>query len=272
MMLTGSSGSDIQRRQIDFRMRLIESWAISAGARILEIGCGQGDMTIALANAVGEDGHVTAIDIADENYGAPSTIGESTKRVATGPLGRRIDFRLGFDILSPEKRFETNQFDVAVLSHSMWYFASVEAVLETPATIQPWSSGLCLAEWRLAPTAIDQLGHLLSVLIQGQVELLKSDSESNIRSPFSLEQLQDALPSAGWHVRSTEVLESSGMDDGQWEISHCLSHSLADAESAGATPKTLRSIASQLDLLRSVTVDRTAHSLPSYVLTAARFP
>ena len=68
---------DVQRVQTQFRMQLAEGWQIPQGAKVLEIGCGQGDMTAALANAVGTQGHVTAVDIASPEYGAPVTLGQS---------------------------------------------------------------------------------------------------------------------------------------------------------------------------------------------------
>ncbi len=60
-------------------------WQIPAGARVLEIGCGQGDTTAVLADAVGSAGRVIAVDIADPSYGAPVTIGESARHLSDGP-------------------------------------------------------------------------------------------------------------------------------------------------------------------------------------------
>ena len=56
--------------QIQHRIDLITRWGINAGENVLEIGCGQGDTTITLAAAVGQDGHVTAVDPASLDYGA----------------------------------------------------------------------------------------------------------------------------------------------------------------------------------------------------------
>ncbi|MBB2480858.1 hypothetical protein H5P36_11700 [Bacillus sp. APMAM] len=46
--------------------------------RILEIGCGQGDTTAALADAVGVNGNVVAMDVASPDCGAPLTLGQAT--------------------------------------------------------------------------------------------------------------------------------------------------------------------------------------------------
>jgi ubiquinone/menaquinone biosynthesis C-methylase UbiE len=45
--------------------------AVPPGASVLEIGCGQGDMSIVLAAAAGPTGHVTALDPGALDYGTP---------------------------------------------------------------------------------------------------------------------------------------------------------------------------------------------------------
>ncbi len=42
---------------------LMDKARVPAGARVLDIGCGCGDTTVALARAIGPDGHVTGIDV-----------------------------------------------------------------------------------------------------------------------------------------------------------------------------------------------------------------
>jgi predicted methyltransferase len=60
---------DSQIGQIEHRINLVEKWNIKDGDRVLELGCGQGDCTAALAAAVGDKGSVTAIDPAPSDYG-----------------------------------------------------------------------------------------------------------------------------------------------------------------------------------------------------------
>lgn len=55
--------------QFEHRMKLVEFWGIMPGSRVLEIGCGQGDCTVVLAEAVGESGHVDAVDPGAPDYG-----------------------------------------------------------------------------------------------------------------------------------------------------------------------------------------------------------
>ena len=55
---------DLQLAQTGLRKRIVDIWGIQRGAQVLEIGCGQGDLTAVLAHAVGPEGHVTACDLA----------------------------------------------------------------------------------------------------------------------------------------------------------------------------------------------------------------
>jgi predicted methyltransferase len=60
----------IQYSQTLHRLALLQQWNVRIGSKVLEIGCGQGDCTTALASAVGDQGKVVAVDPADLDYGA----------------------------------------------------------------------------------------------------------------------------------------------------------------------------------------------------------
>ena len=62
----------VQYAQSCHRLALLEHWRVPTGAKVLELGCGQGDTTTVLATAVGEEGGVVAVDPADLDYGAAS--------------------------------------------------------------------------------------------------------------------------------------------------------------------------------------------------------
>jgi predicted methyltransferase len=61
---------DIQLHQTQHRLDIISDLNIFPGAKVLEIGCGQGDCTPVLAELVGETGLVTAVDPAPLAYGS----------------------------------------------------------------------------------------------------------------------------------------------------------------------------------------------------------
>ena len=44
------------------RMKITRLWNIQDGDNVLELGCGHGEGSLALANAVGSQGHLTGID------------------------------------------------------------------------------------------------------------------------------------------------------------------------------------------------------------------
>lgn len=67
--LADGSASASLISQMEHRLMLASHWNIAPGSRVLEIGCGQGDCTIVLADAVGEEGHVDALDPGSPDYG-----------------------------------------------------------------------------------------------------------------------------------------------------------------------------------------------------------
>ncbi len=260
----------VQLAQTRYRMQLVERWRIPEGARVLEIACGQGDMTAVLAHAVGPSGHVTAIDIADPAYGAPVTLGASAAHLLSSSVGSQIDFHFGFDLLEPAVSFPDDAFDDIVFSHGAWYFADLDQLGATLARVKPWAQRLCFAEWDLEPASFDQVAHLLAVLIQGQIELYKTGSEANVRTPFSKARFLALLDETGWRVLEEFAGDTRELQDADWEIDACLNHALPEARTLSITPKALSLIASQADILSSLTAKSKPRPLPSYGLTADR--
>lgn len=67
-----TSSSHVPRSQLTHRINLVKNiWKIPSGSSVLEIGCGQGDCTLVLAAAVGQAGHVDAVDPCLLEYGKP---------------------------------------------------------------------------------------------------------------------------------------------------------------------------------------------------------
>lgn len=61
-----------QLHQTEHRIAIVSKWGVEnwEGAKVLEVGCGQGDCTAVLAEAVGPNGHVTAVDPGPLDYGS----------------------------------------------------------------------------------------------------------------------------------------------------------------------------------------------------------
>lgn len=252
----------IQLMQTRYRMALADGWDIRPGAAVLEIGCGQGDMTAVLADAVGPDGRVIGLDNADPSYGAPVTIGESAQVLLDSPLGARIDIRLGTDAL--DERFDAHEFDHVVFSHCTWYFDSIARLRDTLRAVGRWAPRLCFAEWDLCPNHPDQLAHLLAVLVQGQLAAHWLDTGGNVRTPFSRETLRDVLAAAGWHIDHTQTVDTEGLQDADWEVDAAL-----ELASLFQLPGR-EFLAGQLDVLRSVAAEKGNRPLPAYQLVASQ--
>jgi SAM-dependent methyltransferase len=263
-MAAGATDPGVQQVQTRFRARLVEGWGIAPGDRVLEVGCGQGDMTAVLAAAVGETGHVTGVDLAEPSYGAPVTLGESAAVLRAGPFGARVAFRFGFDVLT--ETIPDDTFDHVVLSQCAWYFASLDQLRATLRRVRPWARRLCFAEWDLAPAAHGQLAHLLAVQIQAMVEATGERGDGNVRTPFSRQTLLRILDDTGWRAAEPSTVDTTGLQDADWEI-------WAARE---VLKRRLHTVPSPVqDLLRSHvdvldTVAGQVEPLPAYSVTATR--
>lgn len=91
-----------------------ETWAAALallrpaqGDRVLDAGCGTGRLAIAIADLVGEQGKVCAIDV------SPAMLRAAERQIARTPVGSRIELRQG-DVLSLP--YPDGSFDGAVAS------------------------------------------------------------------------------------------------------------------------------------------------------------
>ncbi|MFF9125557.1 class I SAM-dependent methyltransferase [Streptomyces sp. NPDC014889] len=267
-MAAADHSPDVQLSQTRHRAALVASWRIAPGSTVLELGCGQGDMTAVLAEAVGPEGRVVAVDVAETSYGAPVTLAESAARLAVGPLGPRIDFRFGTDVLDPSVDFPEGAFDHVVLAHCSWYFASLGQLRDTLARIRPWARRLWFTEWDLTPTSGDQLAHLLAVLIQGQVEAAGSRGQGNVRTPISRETLLRLLPCTGWTADGGGPVDTEELQDGDWEVAACLELAGRQDRLAVLPDPVRQLVLSQADVLRAVAKPHGNRALAAYSVTA----
>ncbi|MHC0038559.1 SAM-dependent methyltransferase [Pseudoneobacillus sp. C159] len=204
---------EIQQVQLQHRFDLVEAFGLRKGMRILEIGCGQGDTTVALADAVGESGKVVAIDIANRDYGAPLTLGEATDRIKASALGDRITFHFETDFAT----FEFDEvFDVVVLSHSSWYFKHPEDLLGYFIKLRGRAKSICFAEWDLDFTDINQRAHFCAVSILA-LHSNFVDSGGNVQNLFHKRQIQELLEKADFQIEKQMIINATYLPDGRWE-------------------------------------------------------
>lgn len=210
---------------MDHRLQLISFWDIKPGSKVLELGCGQGESTIALADAVGEGGHVDAVDNCDPEYGEPFKVTDSTQFILNGPLGKRISFHLfsnSIDYLNDlEESFEP--YDCIIMSHSIWFLDSPETLTKVVSACARRTKALCVAEWGLRATRPQSQPHLIAAVLQG---ILQANNAAppmdNIRTVLSPTQIKSAIINSGkLNLQKEELaLCNEGILNGYWEISN----------------------------------------------------
>ncbi|MFD1336686.1 SAM-dependent methyltransferase [Oceanobacillus iheyensis] len=251
-------GDTIQQFQLNHRMELVNAFQVEKGMRIIEIGCGQGDTTAALANAVGENGKIVAIDIAKEDYGAPLTLGQANQVIKQSPLGDRISFYLDTDFLE----FETNEtFDMAILSHSSWYFNSPSQLQKYFSKLRRITKKLCFAEWDLAYANIQQRPHFLAASILALYSNFVSN-DGNIQHLFDKRQIQTYIEDVGFNIIDQSTVDATYLQDGDWERSYA--NSIRESFSE-ASPMIQTLVESYYDIMNQPS---NFQSLNSFVLSA----
>jgi ubiquinone/menaquinone biosynthesis C-methylase UbiE len=213
--MTGNAPSD--EPQESHRARIIGTWSLPISGTILEIGCGQGDCTVVLANTVGPKGHVDAIDPASLDYGSPETLGQAQHRISQSEIGSRITWHQSspLDFLAS---IEQDAYDVAVLCHSLWYFASPTSVTDTLRALRGKARRLCIAEYALSATHPDAVPHVLAALTRYSLEIHNPASDENIRTALAPSVIQAMAESVGWRLASDKrIVPDENLQDGKWE-------------------------------------------------------
>ena len=229
------SHPQIQTSQTAHRIRLLTSWnttqTIKPGSNVIELGCGQGDMTTVLASAVGPNGTVIALDSCPnpETYGAPYTLKEAQDHISNSEIGNRITFINGVDpveyLYGIKRTGRGVEFDCVVMANCLWYFASVKEVEDTFRVIRGLGPDikLLISEHGLKTSLSgrEAMPHIHAVLAQAALEAFKAkgSSNSNVRTVLSPDSISEVAKSAGWELAREEyVIPDAGYLDGKWEV------------------------------------------------------
>jgi 2-polyprenyl-3-methyl-5-hydroxy-6-metoxy-1,4-benzoquinol methylase len=258
----------VQAIQTQVRRRLADIWDICPGSTVLEIGCGQGDMTLVLGAAVGPHGHVTAIDMAQETDGSPLTFAEATARIQRSPYGQTITFMFGTDILAPALSLPRARYDVAVLAHSSWYMASPDQLSRVLQRLAAWTDRLCLSEWDLQPTTAAQLPHAVAAIVQASIVAPAPNTGFNIRSLMARSAIERVVQEAGWHIEQSMSIDSTELQDGRWEVANCLD--LLGAVPPSGNRRTLEGV--DIDAMARLARHSGIEALASFVLMCRHEP
>ncbi|KAF9480310.1 S-adenosyl-L-methionine-dependent methyltransferase [Pholiota conissans] len=221
LLLVTQNGLQSQAAQIAHRQNIINVWGgISPGTKVLELGCGQGDCTIVLADAVGSSGSVDAVDPTPPGYGSPFTVEEAHRHISTTILGPRINW-IHADSLTflPDNAPEPT-YDIGILCHSLWYFSSPPTISETLRRLRLLCKMIFIAEWSLTASSPSSYPHVLAALTQASLECRKPQSESNVRTVVSPAAITKLAEDAGLKLVNEGIVENPGehVYDGLWEV------------------------------------------------------
>lgn len=266
-MKTAQLHRDIQSKQTEHRMRLVNTWDIKPGDKVLEIGCGQGDTTAVLAYHVGEQGSVHGVDIAPKTYGSPVTIGESIAYLQATELGKRVSVDFETDILKDDV-IAKNNYDTVVLSNCSWYFSSQEQILGVLKKLKQYGNKLCFSEYDMRIADINQYAHFLAIIIQSQWEVCKENSISNIRTLTSFADIERLMKLAGWKIQKHSTVHAKGMDDAKWEIEYTLSAASKAMSHEGISQKQKDLLNTQVSLLEHQLKNGNIETLSSFSIVA----
>lgn len=273
--------------QLRHRMTLVQMWAPKPGDHVLDVGCGHGETTVALAEAVGDHGQILAVDTAGPHDGGATTIHEAHACINSSELGSRIQFRLSTDLLAPDIDFPAQSFDLVVFSHSSWYMSSPRVLERLFARIRPWAKRLGFAEWDLRPQNMSQLPHMLAALLQTHILSVWPESPPvDVCSLILPQQARLIAERAGWKIAwERNINTSTQLEDGMtWRIFYALfmAEQLLESRDGSVSESTLAAISSEVQLLSEVaddeqvrvfqerreTVDGENRSLSTYVFLA----
>lgn len=205
-----------QKIQLQHRLDLVKAFEVKEGMHVLEIGCGQGDTTMALADAVGSAGKVVGLDIASRDYGTPLNLGQATDIIKKSALGERVNFHFKTDL----NTYESDEvFDLAVLSHSSWYFKSPDDLLSYFQKLRKIAKRVCFAEWDLDFKDTKQRAHFCAVSIAALYSNFVNN-DGNIQNLFHKVQIQELLEEADFQVEKERVVNARYLQDAHWEIGY----------------------------------------------------
>ena len=175
-----------------FGRRLLAAAALESGERVLDVGCGNGALSLEAARAVGSGGHVTGLDLSAPMLGLA--------RHRAGDQGVNVDFVQG----DAQTASFDRPFDVVVSRFGMMFFDDPEAAFANLATaVRPGGRMLFVCwqemfanEWVAVPASA-MVAHV------GLPEL----PEPGAPGPFSLadaDRTKSLLDSAGWSEVTVE--------------------------------------------------------------------
>ncbi|KAK0737395.1 S-adenosyl-L-methionine-dependent methyltransferase, partial [Apiosordaria backusii] len=230
--------------QLEYRHNLLKDHLPERPTRVLEIGCGQGTTTDALARLVlshSPHGHIDALDPAplsqvfslekhtyQSDGCSPFTLGQAQAYLTSPGYGfpELITFHQADPVqflLAEDERNKNKKWDVAVLVHSVWYFRDVDSLAEILQSLKGRVKRVLIAEFALHATVKEALPHVFAAIARGTLEGLKLErgvesSTENMRCLVSPEGIKQVARETGWKLeREGVVVPEIELGDGDWE-------------------------------------------------------
>lgn len=111
-------------------------------------------------------------------------------------------------------------FDVAVLTHCIWYFSSPSVLSNIFKALARRAKFIYVAEYALSAGTMEQLPHILAALARASLEAFRPISESNVRTVLSMRQVQSLAEGAGLYpLPEPKIFKPvTELLDGKWEV------------------------------------------------------
>ena len=149
--------------------------------------------------------------------GSPYTLAQAQAHLKASVVGNRITFCRADPLAFLAQADQV--YDVAVLAHCIWYFASPSVLLTTLRALSSRTKRICLAEYALTASDPSMFPHVLAALTQASLECRKPDSEANIRTVVSPARIKEIAAEAELVLLGEYVLKPlAKMYDGRWEV------------------------------------------------------
>lgn len=221
-------GSKFYIPRFNLRLLSAQAWGISPGQKILDIGCGQGESSLVLAEVVGPSGHITGIDNAPASYGRPYTVKESHEYAKQSALGPRLTFVRSDtpSFLRDLPRPAGKLFDSVALCNSLWYFPNSQSVYDLFRTLanDAQAPRVYLCEYSYETSLDEQKAHSLSAQTQAQFYRYRrprtpGNQEQNVRVGIHEASILDAAQQAGYRVtKEGKITPDPSFLEGHFEV------------------------------------------------------
>jgi ubiquinone/menaquinone biosynthesis C-methylase UbiE len=183
---------------INQKLHICKFFGIRKSWRVLDVGCGSGGTSIAIASLVGNEGYVLAVDSWDEY------------------LERCVKFvrKIGYqDIIETKLAnvmdldFETDSFDMIVLLYSPQFLGYRNELNEVLSKIKKWTRRIGIADHIPVPSTFEESVYLLYSWLSN--DLARTSLRKKTDRLFHPEEVREAIKSNDWKLLREKTFKVS---------------------------------------------------------------